>query len=104
MSHAVASNTLKEIIGQALVDREYRELLFADRERALTGIELSPDDAATLLRLDRETVEAQAANLGTGEIVLMIVPEPPPPPPPGPPKPPEPKPEPPTPPRPDPKP
>ena len=31
MSQATASNTLKEIIGQALVDREYRELLFADR-------------------------------------------------------------------------
>lgn len=90
MSHATASNTLKEVIGQALVDRAYRELLFADRERALTGFELSPADAATLLHLDREMIEAQAAKLGTGAIEMIIVPEPPP----GPPKPPVPEPEP----------
>jgi outer membrane biosynthesis protein TonB len=92
MSQATASHTLKEIIGQALVDREYREALFADRERALTGFELSHADHAALERLDRETLEAQASKIGTGELVVMIVP---PSPEPGPPKPePTPKPEP----------
>ncbi len=74
MSQATASHTLKEIIGQALVDREYRELLFADRARALTGFELSHADRAALERLDRETLESQASAIGTGELVVMIVP------------------------------
>jgi outer membrane biosynthesis protein TonB len=77
MSQATALYTLKEIIGQALVDREYRELLFADRERALTGFELSHADRTALERLDRETLESQATKVGTGELVVMIVPTPP---------------------------
>ncbi len=114
MSQATASHTLKEIIGQALVDREYRELLFADRARALTGFELSHADRAALERLDRETLESQASKVGTGELVVMIAPPSPSPEPPTPepsPKPepsptpepspkPSPKPEPPTPPKP----
>jgi hypothetical protein len=90
MSLATASHTLKEIIGQALVDRDYRDLLFDDREQALTGYELSHEDTAALERLDRESLESQATKVGTGELVVMIVP-----PEPGPPQPePYPKPEP----------
>jgi outer membrane biosynthesis protein TonB len=84
MSQATASHTLKEIIGQALVDREYREVLFADRERALTGFELSHADRAALERLDRETLESQASKVGTGELVVFIAPPSPPEPPPTP--------------------
>jgi hypothetical protein len=76
MSQSTASDGLKEVIGRALIDSDYRNLLFEDRPRALKGSKLSPADLAALDRLDRKTLEAQAAKLGPGEIQIMIAPEP----------------------------
>jgi len=96
MSHNSHAMGLTEVIGRALVDKDFFEMLFQNRELALRGFDLSDGDRKTLDRLDRATLEAHAEKVGNGPIRLMIVPEPapappPPPPPPPPPKPPKPQ-------------
>jgi hypothetical protein len=54
---------LSEVIGRALVDANYREQLFEDREAALKGVKLSESDRATLDTIDREMLEAHAARI-----------------------------------------
>ncbi len=78
MSSTQAPVDLSEIIGRALVDKDFRERLFRDPEAALVGIDLCEEDRITLDRLDRASLEAHAAKIGTGKIVSMIVPAPPP--------------------------
>jgi hypothetical protein len=99
MIDVTASDTLREVIGRALVDSDFRDQLFDDRSGALGHFDLSPADLSAIDRLDCEALEAQAAKLGSREIVIMIAPgppegppEPPPEPSPGPPTPPTPPP------------
>lgn len=50
-------------IGKALLDEEFRNLLFAKPEQALAGFDLKPAEKSRLLRVDSETLEFLAQTL-----------------------------------------
>jgi hypothetical protein len=56
--------SLQEIIGRAVTEPEYRELLLSEADRALEGYELSKEEAASLKRLRPDTFDAVAGELG----------------------------------------
>jgi hypothetical protein len=49
---------VQEIVTRAVMDREYRELFFKDRTRALEGYNLATIETMWLQRLDRKVFEA----------------------------------------------
>ena len=55
---------LSEVIGRALTDKEFRDLLFNNRSKAIQGFQLSRGDRVSLERLSREEIEAQTERLG----------------------------------------
>jgi hypothetical protein len=54
---------LQEIIGRAVTEPEFRELLFNEPDKALEGYELTEEEAAALKRLHREKFDAVAGEL-----------------------------------------
>jgi hypothetical protein len=54
---------VQKIIGRAVVEPEYRELLFSEPEEALEGYELDEKEAAALKGLEREKFDAVADEL-----------------------------------------
>jgi hypothetical protein len=55
--------TLRDVIGHAIVDLEYRELLFKDPDKALEGLDLTAEEVATLKALERVAFEAEGDEL-----------------------------------------
>ena len=60
---AKRTTALAEVLGRALIDKEFRELLFEDRTKALRGTRLAKADREALDDLDRKEVETQAVRL-----------------------------------------
>jgi hypothetical protein len=56
----MSKRDLEAVIGRAVVDEEFRLLLFADPNAALTGYELTEDEVVALKRLDAESLDACA--------------------------------------------
>lgn len=50
-------------LGKALLEEEFRNLLFANPEEALSGFNLTATEKHTLLHLDSETLEWLARTL-----------------------------------------
>lgn len=67
-----ASGGLAEVIGRALIDKQFREQLYTDREAALRGFHLSKGDLRSLKNLEKDTLDAHANALGAGERALRI--------------------------------
>ncbi len=55
---------VKQIIGQAMANAEFRRQLLDAPAEALKGYELSEEEAAMLMNLPRENFEAAASELG----------------------------------------
>jgi len=55
--------SVQEIVGRAITEPEYRELLFADPDRALSGYDLTEEEAAALKGLERERFDLIAGEL-----------------------------------------
>jgi hypothetical protein len=55
--------SVKTVIGRAIVESEYRALLFSDPDRALEGYELTEEEAAALRGLERDRFDAVASEL-----------------------------------------
>jgi hypothetical protein len=55
--------SLQEIIGRAVMEPEYRELLFSDPDKALEGYELTEQEAASLRSLPPGKFDAVAGEL-----------------------------------------
>ena len=53
----MSRQALEAIIGRAVVNEEFRLLLFADPEMALVGYELTEKELAALRKLDAESLE-----------------------------------------------
>lgn len=49
---------LEAVIGRAILDQEFRMVLFSDRAAALAGYELSEAEVAALRSVDAESLEA----------------------------------------------
>lgn len=60
---AKRTTALAEVLGRTLIDKEFRELLFEDRKKALRGLRLAKADREALDGLDRKEVETQAVRL-----------------------------------------
>ena len=55
--------SVKQIIGRAVAEPEFRELLFTDPGKALEGYELNEQEASALKGLPRENFDAVAGEL-----------------------------------------
>jgi hypothetical protein len=67
------SRGLAELIGRALIDEDFRELLYQDRETALAAYELSEGDVGALDRLQREILEQHAQRFSEGSALAIRV-------------------------------
>ena len=59
----MSAETVQEIIIKAVTDKEYRELLFSDPDKALESIELTEEEVAALKSLEREQFDAVLGEL-----------------------------------------
>ncbi len=55
---------LESVIGKALLDTEFRNLLMIDPETALVGFELSDTEKARLINSNRQSSIRQRESLG----------------------------------------
>jgi hypothetical protein len=69
----MSAGGLTEVIGRALTDKEFRDLLFNNRSKAIQGFRLSRGDRESLERLSREEIEAEAERLGDRTSLVMRV-------------------------------
>ena len=60
----MSMEALKTVIGRAMIDAEFRELLFKDPAQALAGYSLTEDEVRLFQGLEREKFEALAGELG----------------------------------------
>jgi hypothetical protein len=59
----MSKESVKQIIGRALTESDYRELLFGDPEKALEGYDLTEEEAAALNGLEQGRFDAMAGEL-----------------------------------------
>jgi hypothetical protein len=60
----VSRRDLEAIIGRAIIDTEFRLLLFADPDSALAGYNLTEAELAALKSVDAENMDACAEGVG----------------------------------------
>lgn len=71
-----ASPGLTELLGRAITDADFRELLYQERAGAVSQYRLTDTDLKALDNLSRETLEEHAQQFAQGrptEITIMIV-------------------------------
>ncbi|MGD2147743.1 MAG: Franean1_4349 family RiPP [Anaerolineae bacterium] len=59
----MSKEAVQAVIGKAVMETEFRELLFANPEEALEGYELTDTEVAALKAIDAETMESFAGEL-----------------------------------------
>ena len=59
----MSMETVKQVIGRAVIEKEYRELLFSEPEKALAEYDLSEEEVASLVGMEREAFDATANEL-----------------------------------------
>jgi hypothetical protein len=59
----MSKEAIEAVIGKAILDAEFRKLLLADPDQALTGFDLTDTEKASLKSMDSETMEALANTL-----------------------------------------
>jgi hypothetical protein len=67
------SQGLTELIGRALTDESFRNVLFEDRARAIEPFRLTPTDLVALDSLSRETLEEHANRFGQGSAAGLTI-------------------------------
>ncbi len=59
----MSAESVKSIIGRAMADQAYRELLFSNPDQALAGFDLTAEEANVLRGLKREEFDSAAGDL-----------------------------------------
>jgi hypothetical protein len=59
----MTKEAVQAVIGKAVTETEFRELLFANPDEALEGYELTDEEMAALKAIDAETMESFAGDL-----------------------------------------
>jgi hypothetical protein len=59
----MSREAVQAVIGKAVTESEFRELLFANPDEALEGYELTEEEVAALKAIDAETMESFAGDL-----------------------------------------
>ena len=73
MSNGSSQGGFQDLIGKALVDKDFRDKLFTDRPEAVKGFTLSPDEQQALAGLTKEQFEEQAAKITAGQQAMMVM-------------------------------
>jgi len=71
-----ASPGLTELLGRALTDSEFRDMLYSNREAAVRDYQLTETDLQALQNLSREALDEHARQFAEGsatEITIAIV-------------------------------
>jgi hypothetical protein len=72
----MSKEVVEAIIGRAVLDREFREALFANPDEVLAGHDLSEAEVAAFKAIDAEAMESFAGTLDEAFSELTIAPEP----------------------------
>jgi hypothetical protein len=67
------SEQVTEVLGRALVDDDFRRMLYEDRTTALAQYELSTQDQQVVASIPRETLEQHAQTFREGSVVGAAV-------------------------------
>lgn len=59
----MSREAFEAVIGKAMVEAEFRDLLLADPDQALAGFELTGEEEAILKKIDGETLESLGCTL-----------------------------------------
>jgi hypothetical protein len=59
----MSKEAVQAVIGKAVTESEFRELLFANPDEALEGYELTEEEMGALKAIDAETMESFAGDL-----------------------------------------
>lgn len=59
----MTQQAIEAVIGKAVMEDEFREVLFANPDEALAGYELTDDETVALKSIDAETLESFAGAL-----------------------------------------
>lgn len=59
----MSQNSVEHVIGKALLDADFRDMLLANPEQALSGFALTESEKKYLKRVDAETLDELAARL-----------------------------------------
>ena len=59
----MSKQAVQAVIGRAVTDSMFRDMLFATPEKALTGYDLSGDEVHALKAIDAESMETLAGSL-----------------------------------------
>ena len=59
----MSKEAVETVIGRAVLERDFREALFASPEDALADYDLTSEEVAALKTIDAETMEALAGTL-----------------------------------------
>jgi hypothetical protein len=59
----MSKEAVQAVIGKAVTESEFRELLFANPDEALEGYELTDEEMAALKAIDAEIMESFAGDL-----------------------------------------
>ncbi len=59
----MSAESVKQIIGRAIAEEPFRELLFTNPDQALAGFDLTADEIGALKGLKREEFDAAAGDL-----------------------------------------
>lgn len=57
-------DAIEQVIGRAVLDEEFRELLFSDPEKALAGFDLTDEEREKLLTLAQDEFRESLGGLG----------------------------------------
>ena len=59
----MTQQAIEAVIGKAVMENEFREVLFANPDEALAGYELTDEETVALKSIDAETLESFAGAL-----------------------------------------
>ena len=59
----MSAENLEKVVARAVEDANFRDLLFSDPDKAVQGLELTPEEILILKSLAREKFDAAASEL-----------------------------------------
>jgi hypothetical protein len=59
----MSQQAVEQVIGRAVTDPEFRDLLFSDPDQALTGYDLTEEERQAILAMESKHVEDFAGKL-----------------------------------------
>ena len=59
----MSKENVEQIIGKAVIDGDYRELLFSEPDKALEGYELTEEESTALKGIEREKLDEVVSEI-----------------------------------------